>query len=867
MLDELLKENGIKGGCLRMYKEKFKQPNFKLWCVPTQQQRDSDPEHCPELFYDSKEVLPTHEWLPAVQQAYAEYEAQASSTKQKPIAEKVKALMNLLGKHICVRGKQFGISIQYVTTYVQQCQQHVDTQHACMPDLADTESELHFFFQPKAAVQRPPQLLLRPRKLQVEMKMDPMPDPEAESSRYVAVCRLPRNQCIEYAYDTGNPEDAVLRSRKLQVLSERQYVTDGGGQPTPDTLDVFNNQQIMKTCKQRVRHLDMHDFRGIATTASSSQEGAAGNLQVTADEAHVAAVQSDVSLQTGENTQKAVLLKCCTALDVAVELTQLQHLNTFALTERPHQGDVQPDGSLELKYFCSRGPNASQPYITQYVPLGDVMQRRSISIRKKCGCGCYVKVRYPQGSFPDLCPVSRKPFTADTAVHKAVIQQQHRHFAERQDAAHASNGTPLISSQQEATAETSSQSGAAADQVQIWGQLQHTGHTPGTKESEKHLPIDEVSTQSPNNYSAILPMTPILMHTLHALQRFAAKADKWLHQHSPAEVEIMLERKQLQGMTCPGHRRCRIFLRELQNIVQQHKQERWSHPEAWPDFMAKLEHLSASEGFTVYVQDFDPSGKKPCVVFLQRHEQQQWLKQFEPTIVFVDSTHGTNSYNLQLFTAAIPCQARQGPPAAFCLIYTPDEPFAMQAAVSIFIQQLYLHNPELNPAAFMLDKDQSEHYAIGSVIVERALTALEDSIVQLDSLSSDQFEQMWSACTAKAQKPSMQCPSGVLHPLPASPFAPAAAHAAATTAATTTAASSITIATLAALAATVGTASAATAATDPNSSLCVDAYLAYLAARAKQDVASLRAYYRPLPCMATATSLCGPLQVLIKQRF
>jgi hypothetical protein len=119
--------------------------------------------------------------------------------------------------------------------------------------------------------------------------------------------------------------------------------------------------------------------------------------------------------------------------------------------------------------------------------------------------------------------------------------------------------------------------------------------------------------------------------------------------------------------------RSRIFLRELQNIVRQHKQERWTHPEAWPEFMAKLELLSASEGYTVYVQDFDPSGKKPCVVFLQRHEQQQWLKQFEPSIVFVDSTHGTNSYNLQLFTAAIPCEARQGLPAAFCLIYTPGE--------------------------------------------------------------------------------------------------------------------------------------------------------------------------------------------------
>ena len=57
-------------------------------------------------------------------------------------------------------------------------------------------------------------------------------------------------------------------------------------------------------------------------------------------------------------------------------------------------------------------------------------------------------------------------------------------------------------------------------------------------------------------------------------------------------------------------RRSRIFLRELQNIVRQHKQERWAHPEAWPDFLAKLELLSASKGYTVYVQDFDPSGKK-----------------------------------------------------------------------------------------------------------------------------------------------------------------------------------------------------------------------------------------------------------------
>ncbi len=41
----------------------------------------------------------------------------------------------------------------------------------------------------------------------------------------------------------------------------------------------------------------------------------------------------------------------------------------------------------------------------------------------------------PSGSFPDLCSISRKPLIADTAVRKAVIQQQQSHTAQAQDAA------------------------------------------------------------------------------------------------------------------------------------------------------------------------------------------------------------------------------------------------------------------------------------------------------------------------------------------------------------------------------------------------------------------------------------------------
>jgi len=51
-----------------------------MWLLPTQQQRNSDPEHCPELFMTAR-VLSTHQCLTAAQQTYAEYEAQQHQAK------------------------------------------------------------------------------------------------------------------------------------------------------------------------------------------------------------------------------------------------------------------------------------------------------------------------------------------------------------------------------------------------------------------------------------------------------------------------------------------------------------------------------------------------------------------------------------------------------------------------------------------------------------------------------------------------------------------------------------------------------------------------------------------------------------------
>ena len=59
------------------------------------------------------------------------------------------------------------------------------------------------------------------------------------------------------------------------------------------------------------------------------------------------------------------------------------------------------------------------------------------------------------------------------------------------------------------------------------------------------------------------------------------------------------------------------------------------------------------------------------------------------------------------------------------------------------LQQLYLHNPDLNPAVYMLDKNKSEHYAAGSVLVERA--GIRSVIAQLTSMQTAEFESLWQS--------------------------------------------------------------------------------------------------------------------------
>ena len=98
----------------------------------------------------------------------------------------------------------------------------------------------------------------------------------------------------------------------------------------------------------------------------------------------------------------------------------------------------------------------------------------------------------------------------------------------------------------------------------------------------------------------------------------------------------------LQVTFAAACRRNELFFRELQDMAVKIKQENWQHPDAWTDFDKKVLLLAADEDFVVHYEPFDPAGQQPCCLYVQRKEQQAWVQDCDPVILFMDSTHGTH---------------------------------------------------------------------------------------------------------------------------------------------------------------------------------------------------------------------------------
>ena len=87
-------------------------------------------------------------------------------------------------------------------------------------------------------------------------------------------------------------------------------------------------------------------------------------------------------------------------------------------------------------------------------------------------------------------------------------------------------------------------------------------------------------------------------------------------------------------------------MRGLQELALNIRKETWKQPDAWADFLDKVADLEQCDDYVVHFDAFDPSRQEPCVLYVQRKEQQAWLQQYQPDIIFVDSTHGTNNHNM-----------------------------------------------------------------------------------------------------------------------------------------------------------------------------------------------------------------------------
>ena len=159
-------------------------------------------------------------------------------------------------------------------------------------------------------------------------------------------------------------------------------------------------------------------------------------------------------------------------------LLQLQEQYQFAFASHSHRQCFQADGTVSLTYYCNRGPKSEQTIIRQYLPWGDKAQQHSTTYGKQCGCQCHVVLSYPNNSLPDRCLITGTVWKADSRMHAAWQKQQQQQLPPQQQCDQQQHEQQQLSS-------------AGEPVVKLVMYTLHSGHTPGTADSRKYLPVDE----------------------------------------------------------------------------------------------------------------------------------------------------------------------------------------------------------------------------------------------------------------------------------------------------------------------------------------------------------------------------------------
>jgi MULE transposase domain len=208
---------------------------------------------------------------------------------------------------------------------------------------------------------------------------------------------------------------------------------------------------------------------------------------------------------------------------------------------------------------------------------------------------------------------------------------------------------------------------------------------------------------------------------------------------APACVEMAIQRKHSKQQFLPtlGNERGRPTLRELQYEKYKIMSGNWCHRDSWCDLEEKLLELQQRGDvyacWEPYQPDHTDERMRSFKCFVQHKLQHEWMQR-NVQVLFLDSTHNTNNYGMQLFIGATQMDGGLAIPLFFFMCSVDKkQKYQMQFGLEWMLQCVYARHPEFCPTTIIMDHDLSEHNAVAAHLISRAEQALSILLQELKS--------------------------------------------------------------------------------------------------------------------------------------
>eukprot|EP00951_Prasinocladus_malaysianus_P018490 scaffold147803_cov18-Prasinocladus_malaysianus.AAC.2 len=496
---------------------------------------------------------------------------------------------------------------------------------------------------------------------------------------------------VAHIEDDLDKAQGVRRERAIRASGRNQYVLDQFGESSKATYERHRRTAGLLRPLWDAKHARKRREGNAAIACLMRRgDGIGDGQQLTSNTAPIVAHYWELD----DTSEKLAIL--------------LQELKSI-VAPRP-QVSVNKK-TISLRYHCHRGPawrlDANRKsWLVQHVPQGSAPQQEKIECN--VGCNWNLLLQYPENFVPNCCPLTG-----------AILSGAWRDKVKFQS-----------------IPDTDLQSKTVECRVIN----DHYGHCPGTS-------ID----------AAFLPCHPEMIE-------FGKNLLTW--GMTPYDVLAVINEKVAIGeFEDKSHtHRLRPLLREVQEWSHNVKKQDWCCSDSWEDMMQKVNALHASGDIVFDHHQYDPGNQDPSLrgfkLFLQHRTQQKWIAAggFQFRVIFIDATHNTNQYGMQLVTGAAEFPVtnlqtnkqtdklpRNVTIPLWYMLYTladsdlaeADRRHHNQRALNFMMEAVYKRNPKLNCGRYLADKDETEHHAITTSIVGRALVGAQELKTQLSTALLD----------------------------------------------------------------------------------------------------------------------------------